>query len=46
MSKKTKTAVTLTLSPDIIEEAKEQARKENRSLSNYIEWLVINNTKK
>jgi hypothetical protein len=43
MNKKT---VTLTLSPDIIEQGKEQAKTEKRNFSNYVEWLISEDKKR
>jgi len=33
--------VTISLSPGVIKKAKELAKKENRSMSGLIEWLIL-----
>lgn len=38
--------VTLTISEDVIIQGKEQAIKEHRSFSNYVEWLIIEDKKR
>lgn len=39
MNKKT---VTITINPEIHKQGIEQAKKDNRNFSNYLEWLIVN----
>lgn len=41
MQKKT---ITITMAPDIIQQAKTKAQQENRTFSNYLSYLVIKDT--
>ena len=41
-----KKITTMSLSEDVIKEGKKQAKKRNRTLSNYVECLIIEDGKK